>query len=169
MFRDGRSFAPLSLQEFKLYANIAGPLAALKKRGFILVVATNQPELATGRLAHDTLTEMHRRLAAAVPLDAIKVCPHTREQGCRCRKPLPGMLIEAAQELDIDLAHSFMVGDRAGDVAAGHAAGCRSIFVDLGYTIDAVPREPEAVVGSLAEAVDWILANEGLGVNGKFG
>ena len=71
------------------------------------------------------------------------------------------MLLEAAKEFEIDLAASYMVGDRAGDIAAGRAAGCRSIFVDLGYTAEVPPRQPDAVVGSLREAVDWILANEG--------
>lgn len=160
-FRDGRSFAPLTLDGFHLCADAVPALAALKQRGFLLVVVTNQPELGTGRLRADVLAEMHRRLASALPVDSIKVCPHTSAEKCQCRKPLPGLLVEAAGELGIDLGRSYMVGDRAGDITAGQAAGCRSIFVDLGYTSEARPREPDAVVHSLREAVGWILANEG--------
>lgn len=161
LFRDGRSFAPLKLEDFRVYPDIAGSLEALKRQGFLLVVVTNQPEVGRGRLGQKTLCEMHRRLSAALPVDAIKVCPHTPEDRCNCRKPLPGMLLEAAKEFEIHLAASYMVGDRPGDIAAGHAAGCRSIFVDLGYTAETPPRQPDAVVPSLQGAVDWILANEG--------
>ena len=112
---------------------------------------------SAGRLPPDVLKDMHRRLAAALPVDAIKICPHTSAQNCRCRKPLPGLLLEAAREFNIDLAGSYMIGDRAGDIVAGHAAGCRSIFVDLGYTAETPPRQPDAVVRSLQGAVDWIL------------
>jgi D-glycero-D-manno-heptose 1,7-bisphosphate phosphatase len=162
LFRNGRSFAPLRLEDFELYPDIAGPLKALKQRGFLLVVVTNQPEVGRGRLDPETLREMHRRLSAALPVDVIKVCPHTPEDRCNCRKPLAGMLLEAATEFEICLPASYMVGDRAGDIDAGHAAGCRSIFVDLGYTAEMPPREPDAVVPSLQGAVDWILANEGV-------
>lgn len=161
-FREGRSFAPLTLEDFHLYPEIAEPLKALKRRAFLLVVVTNQPEVGRGGLKPETLRDMHRRLSAALPVDAIKVCPHIPEDRCSCRKPLPGMLLEAAKQYEICLSASYMVGDRAGDIAAGHAAGCRSIFVDLGYTADTPPREPDAVVSSLQGAVDWILAHEGL-------
>lgn len=160
LFRDGRSFAPLKLEEFELYPGIAGGLKALKRQGFLLVVVTNQPEVGRGRLGQETLREMHRRLSAVLPVDAIKVCPHIPEDRCNCRKPLPGMLLEAAKEFEIRLSASYMVGDRAGDIAAGHAAGCRSIFVDLGYTAEPPPREPDAVVPSLQGAVDWILSDD---------
>ena len=159
LFREGRSFAPLTLEDFHLYPDIAEPLKELKRRGFLLVVVTNQPELGRGRLEPQTLVAMHRRLSAALPLDAIKICPHVPEDRCHCRKPLPGMLLEAAKEFEIDLAASYMVGDRAGDIAAGRAAGCRSIFVDLGYTAKTPPRQPDAVVRSLQGAVDWILSD----------
>lgn len=160
-FRDGRSFAPLTLDGFRLYPGVAELLAALKRQGFRLIVVTNQPEVGRGRLKRATLDEMHRRLEASAPVDLIKVCPHTPDQNCKCRKPLPGMLLDAAVQFDISLPASYMIGDRAGDIEAGHAAGCRSIFIDLGYTTEAPPREPDAVVHSLRDAVDWILANEG--------
>lgn len=159
-FRDGRSFAPLTLEGFRLYSDAGSALAALQQRGFLTVVVTNQPELETGRLRPEILAEMHRRLAAALSVDSIKVCPHTAAQKCQCRKPLPGLLLEAAGELGIDLGRSYVVGDRVGDITAGQAAGCRSIFVDLGYTAEAPPGQPDAVVRSLAEAVSWILVND---------
>lgn len=156
-FRDGRSFAPRSLSEFKVYPDAPLAVRRLREAGFLVVVATNQPDVANGLTRREIVEEMHRRLHEAMPLDAIKVCFHSKGEGCACRKPRPGMLVEASRELGIDLASSFMVGDRSSDVEAGRAAGCRAVFVDLGYMAEEPPQGPDAVVGSIAGAADWIL------------
>ncbi len=111
----------------------------LKEAGFCLVVATNQPDVGVGEVPRAIVEAMHARMREALPVDAIKVCYHSREDGCACRKPLPGMLLEAAAELHIETSASYMVGDRASDVAAGSAAGCRTVFIDRGYTAEPPP------------------------------
>jgi D-glycero-D-manno-heptose 1,7-bisphosphate phosphatase len=155
-FRDGRSFAPRRLDDFHLYDDIGHPLTHLKTRGFLLVVVTNQPDVGKGLIEPATLAAMNRILMRELPIDAIKTCPHVAEERCSCRKPKPGLILEAARELDIRLDASFMVGDRASDIAAGHAAGCRTVFIDLDYA-EARPIAPTYTARAMAEAADLIL------------
>jgi D-glycero-D-manno-heptose 1,7-bisphosphate phosphatase len=101
---------------------------------------------------------MHARLAAELPIDEIRVCYHGKGDGCSCRKPAPGMLLDPPTYA---VEHSVMVGDRWRDVEAGRRAGCRAtILLDYGYD-EPLPHEPDVRVGSLAEAVDWIVENVG--------
>ncbi len=160
-FRDGRSFAPRRLEDFALYPDAAGSLDALHRAGWLLVVVTNQPDVGNGLVARAVVEAMHDRLNAALPLAAIKACCHRQQDGCDCRKPQPGMLRDAAAELDIDLRASIMVGDRWSDIAAGRAAGCRTVFIDRGYD-ERPPDGPDAVVGSMAAAARVILEADGL-------
>jgi D-glycero-D-manno-heptose 1,7-bisphosphate phosphatase len=157
-FRDGRSFAPRSLADYRFYPQASPALSRLKRAGYLLIVVTNQPEVGRGLIAEDVLEEMHRRLKASFPVEAIKVCRHTGSDDCDCRKPKPGMLLEAASELGILLPDSYMVGDRASDVEAGRAAGCRTVFIDLGYTGELKPDRPCFTVSSIDQAADVILA-----------
>src|SRR5262249_23190685 len=120
------------------------------------VVVTNQPDVATGHQRREVVEAMHERIRALVPVDAIKVCYHTDADDCGCRKPRPGMLLEAAAERSLDLSRSFMVGDPGRDVEAGRAAGCRTILVGDGYG-ERFPGPPDATAGSLEEAAGLIL------------
>jgi D-glycero-D-manno-heptose 1,7-bisphosphate phosphatase len=156
-FRDGRSFAPRRLADFHLYDDIGYWLTLLKFRGFLLVVITNQPDVGMGLIEPETITEMHRTLMRELPIDLVKVCPHTREAQCACRKPKPGLILAAARQLDIRLDASFMVGDRASDIEAGEAAGCRTVFIDLDYSAERKPAAPTCTVRGLAEAAQFIL------------
>jgi len=157
-FRDGRSFAPTKLEEFAIYPEAPECVARLKRAGFIIVVVTNQPDVGMGRVKREIVEEMNARLGRLVPVDAIKVCYHSDNDGCACRKPLPGMLLEAASEMDIDLSSSIMVGDRASDIEAGARAGCWTAFINLNYAAESQPVRPDKVVESLGEATDWILS-----------
>jgi D-glycero-D-manno-heptose 1,7-bisphosphate phosphatase len=157
-FRDGRSFAPTTLDAYRFYPDAARALARLKAAGYKLVVVTNQPDVGKGVIPKVVVNEMHDRLREAMPVDAIKACFHTQSANCDCRKPKPGMLLEAARESDIDLKSSFMVGDRASDVEAGEAAGCRTVFIDLDYR-ERRPAAPTYTVQSIASAVDCILGS----------
>jgi len=156
--RNGRPFAPTSLDEFELLPGVVDAVTSLRTAGFLLIVVTNQPDVATGEVSASVLDAMHRKLRALLKLDDIKICCHLDADGCSCRKPRPGMLLEAAREWAIDLDRSFMVGDRWRDVSAGKAAGCRTMFVDYGYAERQV-YAPDFVVTSLAEAVRIILGN----------
>lgn len=158
-FRDGRSYAPRRLKDFVLYPDAAFELERLRRAGFVLVVVTNQPDVGNGLTERSVVESMHETLLSQLPVSAVKVCFHSQRDGCRCRKPEPGMLLEAADEFGIDLSQSFMVGDRASDVAAGHRVGCETVFIDLGYD-EAPPSAPFHRVLSLKEAVDRILATQ---------
>jgi len=158
MVRNGRPYAPTSLDEFELLPGVDEAVASLRRAGFLLIVVTNQPDVATGEVSASVLDAMHQKLRALLTLDDIKVCCHVDTDGCLCRKPRPGMLLEAAREWSIDLDRSFMVGDRWRDVSAGKAAGCTTLFVDCGYAERQVDA-PDFVVTSLAEAVRIILGN----------
>jgi D-glycero-D-manno-heptose 1,7-bisphosphate phosphatase len=123
--------------------------------GFALVVVTNQPDIARKRQEACVVAAMHAHLTSAIHLDAVYVCPHDDDDRCECRKPAPGMLIAASSDLDLDLARSFMVGDRWRDIEAGKRAGCRTIHIDYGYDEEG-PEAPDAIVVDLPSAVSWI-------------
>jgi D-glycero-D-manno-heptose 1,7-bisphosphate phosphatase len=156
--RDGIAHSPNTPTEMEIDADAPEALARLKSAGFLLVVITNQPDVARGLIRREDVEKMHAILRAALPLDAFFVCYHDNQDMCACRKPMPGMLLEAAAAHGIDLAASFMVGDRWRDVEAGVAAGCRTVWIDRGYTERAPANVPDARVDSLGAAADWICA-----------
>jgi D-glycero-D-manno-heptose 1,7-bisphosphate phosphatase len=156
-FRDGRSFAPRSLEGFRLYDDAARSAQRLKQAGYKLVVVTNQPDVGNGLVERSVIEQMNAILLEQVPLDAIEVCYHKQSDNCDCRKPKPGMLRRAAERLGIDCRQSVMVGDRSSDIAAGRAAGCATVFIDLHYN-EPRPDRPDFVVSSFDEATDVILA-----------
>lgn len=154
---DGPPRSASTVDELALLPDAVEACTALKAAGYALVVVTNQPEIARGTVDAEIVARQNDVLREAVPLDDVVVCPHDDADGCDCRKPNPGMLLAAADRLGVDLAASFMVGDRWRDVEAGHAAGCRVVFVDHGYD-ERLQSEPDAVVGSVGDAARWILA-----------
>lgn len=154
--RNGRPFAPMTVDDFEIIPGVAGALAALRAAGYLTVVATNQPDVGAGRQRRDIVEAMHALMCDRLPIDAVEVCYHVDSDGCDCRKPKPGMLLRAAAKYDIALERSWMIGDRWRDVAAGRAAGCRTVLVDYGYD-EPRPDHPDVVVHSLVEAVPAIL------------
>lgn len=157
--RDGKPIAAITLDGFVILPEAPAAVAALKAAGFATVVVTNQPEMARGNVDSATMAAMHARLREAMPLDAVYVCPHDSGEGCGCRKPAPGMLTQAAGELDLDLAGSYMVGDRWRDVGAGQAAGCTTVLIERGY-LEPERLEPDLVATNVAEAAALILDRE---------
>ena len=165
-FRDGRSFAPKRLEDFRFYPEAAASLKKLKQAGFVLAVVTNQPDVGNGLVDCAEVDAMHEIITRELPVDAIKACFHRQTDDCNCRKPKPGMILEAAGEVGAELTKSFMVGDRKSDVEAGRAAGCATVFIDLGYALPP-PDSPDYLVRSITEAADLIIetvltAQEGL-------
>lgn len=158
--RDHKPFAPRNLAEFEILPEVPGACAKLKAAGFLLVVATNQPDVGRGTLKREVVEKIHARLMLQLPIDRVEVCCHPGQglSHCDCRKPKPGMLLHAARELDIDLAQSWMVGDRWRDVDCGHAAGCRTIFIDRGYA-EELKQPPDFRAKDLLEAAEIILAS----------
>ena len=158
-FRDGRSFAPRRVEDFNIYPEAPAALARLRAAGFALVVVTNQPDVAGGLITSDVLETMHDSLKATLPIDRIEVCTHRNEDRCECRKPAPGMLLQAADALELSLETSYMVGDRASDVEAGKRAGCKTVFIDRYYKNDEQPQVVNHSCGGIVEATDWILSD----------
>ena len=152
--RDGQAFAPTELRDFRLVDGAAEAVDRLRQAGLVCIVFTNQPEVARGLLAPDTLERMHQELRRCVAVEDVFVCPHVDEDGCACRKPHPGMLRQAAEKWDLDLGRSFVVGDRWRDIDAGRAVGCYSVLVERDYS---ACETADARVASLGEAVDLIL------------
>src|SRR5437879_11818079 len=128
--RDGRPYSPSGLREVEILSGVPEACQRLRRDGFLLVVVTNQPEVARGHLTRQTVEEIHGLLRSRIPLDDVRVCYHDDLDGCDCRKPRPGMLLAAARDLNIDLSRSFVVGDRSRDIAARRRAGCRTSHAD---------------------------------------
>jgi len=166
IIRDGKPYPPDRLEDLEILPGVPEALERLRAAGYVNVVVTNQPDVATGKQRREVVDAIHARLRADLPIDAIKVCFHVDADGCACRKPRAGMLLDAARELDIDLAASYMVGDRWRDVAAGQAAGCKALFIDYGYA-EKRPDDPYVTVKSLPAAAALILRSATTSVNGK--
>lgn len=157
--RNGKPVAPTNLAEFRILPGAPEAARRLKDAGFLLVVVTNQPDVATGRTAKATMEAMHAEICRLMPIDDFMICFHTDADSCSCRKPKPGLILEATEKHGIEIKSSYIVGDRWRDILAGQAAGCRTIFVDHGYVQDQ-PAAPDQTVKSLAEAATLILERE---------
>lgn len=156
LVREGRPYAPTTQDEFSIIEGVSDALNALHEAGFLLIIVTNQPDVARGLVQKDIVETFHQDLMKAFPLDDIKVCYETEESGSRYYKPRPGMILDAEEEYDIDLTKSFMVGDRWRDIGCGRAAGCFTIFIDYGYA-EQMTEVPDATCHGLREAVPIIL------------
>jgi len=167
-------------QDMRILPGAFQAVTRINESGRLAVVVTNQSAVARGLLSEEAVRELHEVLSAAFAregarIDAFYYCPHHPEAGgepyrraCRCRKPSPGLLLQAARELDLDLAASHMIGDKLLDVEAGHRAGCTSLLVRTGYgrqtwdrlrqngSVDPLCR-PDFVADGVLQAVEWIL------------
>jgi D-glycero-D-manno-heptose 1,7-bisphosphate phosphatase len=154
--RNGRPYPPANLAELETLPGVDHACRDLRTAGFLLIMVTNQPDVARGSQTRAMVESINQILSDRLSLDMVKVCYHDEPDHCTCRKPGPGLLQESAREWDIDLSASFMIGDRWKDIEAGRRAGCQTILVQSGYD----ERKPEGYDGeveSLAAAVDWIL------------
>lgn len=154
--RNGKPFPPASSEELQILPGVSNALKSLSAAGYALIVVTNQPDVARGISSLESVHDIHASLKATLALDEFFVCFHDDDDKCRCRKPQPGLLLQAAREFNIDLSSSYMVGDRWRDIEAGHQAGCTTFFVDYGYD-EPRPNAPFYTVSSLLEASTIIL------------
>ncbi len=157
VLKNGLPHPPSSADSLKFLPGVAEAIGMLRTAGFHVIVVTNQPDVATGVQQRQVVEAIHEKVLQAFPLDGLKVCYHVDEDGCSCRKPKPGMLLEAAKESSIDLGQSYMIGDRWRDIEAGRAAGCKTILVESGYR-EKQAQNPGAIVSSLLEASELILS-----------
>lgn len=159
LVRDGLPYAPNRLDDLKIYPEAAPALARLKAAGFLLIVVTNQPDVARGLQSREVIVQMDAAVRAALPVDDIFVCWHDDIDHCHCRKPKPGLILDAATRYGIDLGASFMVGDRWRDIDCGANAGVRTVLVDRHWPERAPDHAPDFRAPGIAEAADWILTS----------
>ena len=174
---EGRPDTPYRLEDFALLPGAAQALAAINEMGFLAVVVSNQPGVAKGKCGLELLEALNDRLRASLAeegarLNGIYYCLHHPEAvvpslrvQCDCRKPEPGLLLQAAKELDIDLAQSYMIGDQQTDIEAGLAAGCKTVLLDGHLPPDERPEAsrvwPHWIAKDLRAAVEAIRRAEG--------
>ena len=160
LVRHSKPYPPRTIDEFEVIPGTAETLVALTAAGFLLLVVTNQPDVARGTQRRSSVEAMHSKLSRALPLDGIYVCYHDDIDGCDCRKPKPGLLLTAAQEHHVSLRRSYMIGDRWRDVEAGQRAGCRTVWIECGYNERGPSTPADATAGSLAEAAAWVIQTD---------
>jgi len=155
--RNGTPYPPRGLAELEIVPDAPTALADLRAAGFLLIGITNQPDVTRGTQRREVVEAINGVLLAALPLDEILVCYHDDRDECDCRKPLPGLLNQAAARWAIDLSSSFVVGDRWKDIEAGRRAGCATVLIGHGYAEAEPWYLPDYRASSLSEAASWIL------------
>ena len=156
ILRHGRPYPPASLLELEILPGVQEALQKLHDANYLLVVVTNQPDVARGISRKEDVEQINDFLSSQLPIDDFKTCYHDDVDRCNCRKPLPGALLVAAKEHNIDLSKSFMVGDRWRDIDAGASVGCKTFFINYRYA-EQKPIAPDFIVSSLLEAKKIIL------------
>ncbi|MBN1886776.1 MAG: D-glycero-beta-D-manno-heptose 1,7-bisphosphate 7-phosphatase [Thermoflexales bacterium] len=152
----------------RLIPGAAEAIRLLNEAGLPAILITNQAGVGRGLFSEEVVDAIHQELARQLAahgarLDAIYYCPHHPDAGCACRKPQPGMLVQAAREHGLDLGRSFVAGDKLSDLAAGRRVGCQTVLVLTGYgrreqaALEDSGWQPDCVAGDLIEAVKWML------------
>ena len=159
LVKDGKPFPPHSLDVFEILPEIPESLLFLKKKGFMLIVLTNQPDVGRGKQKRKIVEKMNNYLLEQLPLDGIYVCWHGKDGECNCRKPLPGLLFKAVKDWEIDIQKSYLIGDRWRDIDMGVTAGCKTIFIDYQYN-ECLNFSPNYKTYSIKDAVNWIVKKE---------
>lgn len=169
---ENRSDHVKSWREFKFLPEVKRSLAVLSQLNLPIVVVTNQAAVGRGLMATELLEDIHQRMVAEITahggrIDRVIYCPHRPEDECNCRKPKPGMLLQAAAEMDLDLSGSYLIGDAATDVQAGQQVGCHNILVLTGRGVEQLIPALHHTGGhfltvsrNLMEAADYILRTE---------
>jgi len=152
----------MRMEEVEILPGVAEAVRKLSAAGYLLVGASNQPDVGRGTISKEFVEAVNRRLLEQLPdIREIDACYDFDDASPR-RKPNPGMLLDAARKYDLNLTESFMVGDRAKDIEAGRRAGCRTIFIDHGYRESRPEPAADFTTYSLLEAAGWILKAEKL-------
>lgn len=146
--------SPLTLEEFAVNAAAAPWLGKLKAAGLLLIATTNQPGLSRGYQSRRELDRMHDLLRGSLPLDDILICPHDETDHCPCRKPKPGLILEAGFKWHLDLDRSFVISDKWQDAEAARAAGCTSLLLESPWVGEG---HHDFVLPSLEAIVDKVL------------
>lgn len=159
LVKKGLPTSPDKLHRIKILPGVKDAINMLHKAKFEIVVVTNQPDVARGKLRAEIVAEMNQQLARSLSIQYFYTCFHDDIDACICRKPGNGMLLSAARDLNIDLKLSYLVGDRWKDVVAGQSVGCQCFFIDYGY-LEPKPDLPYVRVNSLLDAAISILGDK---------
>jgi D-glycero-D-manno-heptose 1,7-bisphosphate phosphatase len=130
---NGKPYAPRHLKDFRFLPNVRSAIRGLHEMGFLVIVVTNQPDIGNNLVDPAAVFGMNEKVLETSMVSKVYMCPHKQTDQCLCRKPQPGLLLQAAADFDIDLSQSWMIGDRRGDILAGQAAGCKTIHINRGY------------------------------------
>ena len=150
--KNGLPESPNSLSELEILPRVKESILRLKKLNFICLVVTNQPDVQRGKIKKNTIIKMNNFLKKKIELDDIFVCYHDDQDNCNCRKPKPGLLLQASKKWNVDFKKSFMIGDRWRDIQSGEKAGCKTIYLDYNYK-DIKPKNPNFTTDTLLNAV----------------
>lgn len=153
---DGKSHPPDNVAELELLEGAAEACLVLRRAGFLLIGVTNQPDVARGSQVQEVVEAINNVVKALTLIDEILTCFHDNPDNCDCRKPKPGMLLQAAMTWQIDCAKSFMIGDRWTDIEAGRRAGCKTVLVNA-PSKETLRCRPDFRAANLLEAASWIL------------
>ena len=131
--KDSKPQSPRKFEDFKLLPQVKQSLKFFKRLGFLNIVITNQPDIARGFLDKKELEKMHQLIKERLAIDDIFICSHDDSDRCTCRKPQPGLILEAVRKWGIDLCSSYLIGDTKRDMEAGKNAGCRTVLLNRPY------------------------------------
>jgi len=151
----GKSFAPLTFNQFKLYPKIDQYCQKLKDKGFKIIVITNQPDVGKGMIDKNEIFKMHKKLNKKINYDDL-FCSYSNSKTSFLKKPNPGMIIKAVKKHKINLQKSFLIGDRWVDIKAAEAVNCKSIFIDRSYKEKTMSFRPTKIVKSFGSAIKYI-------------
>ena len=157
--KGGRPYPPSSLAKLEIFPGVKAALKSLHKAGYLLIIVTNQPDVARGTTPKAIVDEIHKHMLAEFPIEKILCCFHDNKDNCECRKPKPGLIFVAAENYNLVLSECYMIGDRWRDIDAGLLAGCKTIFIDYGYA-EKQPEQFHYKVRSLYEASKIILGED---------
>jgi D-glycero-D-manno-heptose 1,7-bisphosphate phosphatase len=155
VMRDGRPLPPATIHQVVIIDGVRDACRRLSDAGLLLIMVTNQPDIARRTTSWAAVDSINGHLADELGLDAVFVCPHDDADGCSCRKPAPGLLVDAAARLGVDRTASVMVGDRWRDIEAGRRAGVTTVWVRSEYD-ERAPVAPDHVVDSLLDVVPLV-------------
>lgn len=159
--RDGGWYSPRSVDDFVFQDGVVEFALTLRELGFSLIVVTNQPDISRGHLDEHELIEMHRIIRAELGVLDVFVCPHTDDDYCKCRKPLPGLIEIACRKHGIDKKSSYLVGDQERDLVAGRSVGITSLPLRLRPTQNSSSLRNEIVIfKTFPDIIDLIKAHE---------
>ncbi|MDB2363384.1 HAD-IIIA family hydrolase [Candidatus Pelagibacter bacterium] len=133
IIKNNKPYSPIFPRELNLNRDLLSFIKKLKKKGFLIIVVSNQPDIKNGKLSIYSLNLMNSIIKKFFLVDEIYICTHGKNDNCQCRKPKPGMLIEASKKWNIELSRSYIVGDRWKDIEAGKSMNCTTIFIDYNY------------------------------------